>query len=88
MILQRARLNPAWSADGRSIFLTAGAEVLASVYRVDLATGKRSLWNVIGPADRVGVSHVWSVQISADEQSYCYSYARSISDLYLVEGLQ
>jgi Tol biopolymer transport system component len=78
----------AWSADGRSIFLNAASRVPASVYRVDIATGKRSLWNVIGPADTVGVLAVWSVQISADEQSYCYSYARNISGLYLVEGLQ
>ena len=78
----------AWSADGRSIFLNAASRVPASVYKLDLATGKRSLWNVIGPADRVGVFSIWSVQISADEQSYCYSYGRNISDLYLVEGLQ
>ena len=78
----------AWSADGRSIFLNAASRVPASVYKLYLATGKRSLWNVIGPADRVGVFSIWSVQISADEQSYCYSYGRNISDLYLVEGLQ
>ena len=64
------------------------AEVPASVYRVDIATGKRSLWKDLAPTDTVGVYELWSVQISADEQSYCYSYGRNISDLYLVEGLQ
>ena len=78
----------AWSADGRSIFLNAASEVPRRVYRVDLVTGKRSLWKTLAPADRVGVFSIWSVQISADEQSYCYSYGRNISDLYLVEGLQ
>ena len=78
----------AWSADGRSIFLQADPEVPQSIYRVDLVTGKRSLWKAIAPADTVGVIEIWSIQISADEQSYCYSYARNISDLYLVEGLR
>ena len=78
----------AWSADGRSIFLKADPEVPQSIYRVDLATGKRSLWKALAPADTVGVFSIWSIQISADEQSYCYSYGRNISDLYLVEGLQ
>ena len=78
----------AWSTDGRSVFLYAAAEVPQSIYRVDLATGKRSLWKTLAPADTVGVFEIWSVQISADEQSYCYTYGRNISDLYLVEGLR
>jgi hypothetical protein len=77
----------AWSADGGSIFVTV-SEVPQSVYKVDLVTGKRSLWKTLAPADTVGVYAIWSIQISADEQSYCYTYARNISDLYLVEGLQ
>ena len=72
----------AWSADGRSIFVSHKMEVPRTVYRVDLSTGKRSLWKELGPADLVGVTSIWSIQISADEQSYCYSYARNISDLY------
>ena len=78
----------AWSSDGRSIFVNPELEVPRRVYRVDLVTGKRSLWKTLAPADWVGVFSIWSVQISADEQSYCYSYGRNISDLYLVEGLQ
>ncbi|MDA1313361.1 MAG: hypothetical protein O2968_08510 [Acidobacteria bacterium] len=78
----------AWSADGSSIFLTTNAEVPQSVYRVDLVTGKRSLWKTLAPADLVGVFEIWSTQISADEQSYCYTYGPNISDLYLVEGLR
>ena len=78
----------AWSADGRSVFLQADSGVPQTIDRVDLVTGKRSLWKTLVPADTVGVFDIWSVQISADEQSYCYSYGRNISDLYLVEGLQ
>ena len=78
----------AWSSDGRSIFVSPELEVPRTVYSVDLSTGKRSFWKALAPADLVGVIEIWSIQISADEQSYCYSYARNISDLYLVEGLR
>ena len=79
----------AWSADGRSIFVgPQGGEVPRKVYKVNLSTGKRSLWKTLAPADLVGVIGVDSIRVSADEQSYCYSYTRNISDLYLVEGLR
>ena len=78
----------AWSSNGLSIFVSPQLEVPRRVYRVDLSTGKRSFWKALAPADLVGVIEIWSIQISADEQSYCYSYARNISDLYLVEGLR
>ena len=77
-----------WSADGRSIFVNADLGVPQNVYSVNLVTGERSLWKTLAPADTVGVFEIWSVQISADEQSYCYTYGRNISDLYLVEGLR
>ena len=56
----------AWSADGRSILVSPEWEVPHTVYRVDLSTGKRSLWKALAPADLVGVTGIWSIQISAD----------------------
>ena len=56
----------AWSSDGRSIFV--GPYTMPStVHRINLATGKRSLWKVLAPADPVGVIGIYAVQISADE---------------------
>jgi Tol biopolymer transport system component len=78
----------AWSADGRSIFVRAKPEIPGEIYKVDLSTGQRTFWKALAPADPVGVFDVYGIQISADEQSYCYSYSRNISDLYLVESLR
>ena len=78
----------AWSSDGRSIFVSPVEAAPRMVYTINLATGKRSLWKVLAPADLVGVIEIYAIQISADEQSYCYTYGRNISDLYLVEGLR
>jgi hypothetical protein len=58
------------------------------VDRIDLATGRRTLWKELMPPDPVGVIWIGAVRIAADERSYAYQYSRSSSELFLVEGLQ
>jgi hypothetical protein len=62
--------------------------VPAQVFRIDLATGKRTLWKSLEPADAAGIDTIGRVLLSADAKSYVYSYVRTLSDLYLVEGLK
>jgi eukaryotic-like serine/threonine-protein kinase len=75
-----------WTADDRSLFVYRYAEMPAHVFRLDLATGKRTLWKQLLPPDPAGVDHIGGILISADEKSYVYSYYPNLSDLYLVEG--
>jgi serine/threonine protein kinase len=56
--------------------------------RVDLATGHRTPLRQLGPQFVDGVDGLSSLELSADGASYCYSYKRDISDLYVVSGLQ
>ncbi len=77
-----------WSADGREIFVIVRGQIPAQVFRVDIATGKRSLWKALEPADSAGIDTLGRVLLSADNKSYVYSYVRTLSDLYLVEGLK
>jgi eukaryotic-like serine/threonine-protein kinase len=56
--------------------------------RVDLATGHRTPLRQLGPQFVDGVDGLSSLVLSADGASYCYSYKRDISDLYVVSGLQ
>lgn len=58
------------------------------ITRVDLATGKRTPWKQIVPADAAGVDAIGGIAITPDEKSYVYSYGRTLSDLYVVEGLK
>ncbi len=53
-----------------------------------LATGQRSFFKRITPADPTGVGSVATVQLTPDGRSYCYSYMRSLSRLYVVDGLR
>jgi serine/threonine protein kinase len=77
-----------WSADGKSIYVYRPGEFPAKVYQLDLATGKRSLWRSLAPADPAGVSQIGPIVMTPDGASYIYGYHRTLSDLYLVEGLK
>jgi len=81
--------NPiTWSPDGHSILLYRTGEVPAKVYRVEPATGKRTVWRQIAPLDPTGISTVGPILMTPDGKSYVYGFHRTLGDLYLVEGLK
>jgi eukaryotic-like serine/threonine-protein kinase len=86
--LERDEIPTAWSADDRSLFVFRTGEVPARVFQVDVATGQRKLWKIVQPADAAGISTIGGLIITPDAKSYVYSYVRTLSDLYLVEGLK
>ena len=78
-----------WSRDGQHIFvqhLRAYTDLPARVSRIDVQSGKLALWNEIAPVDRMGVTSVTGIAISADEQSYVYSYRRLLAELFIADG--
>jgi eukaryotic-like serine/threonine-protein kinase len=77
-----------WSADGKSLYVYRPGEFPAKVSQLDLATGKRTLWRSLAPADPAGVSQIGPIVMTPDGTSYIYGYHRTLSDLYLVEGLK
>jgi hypothetical protein len=77
-----------FAADGKSFFTYNFAGVPCVIARIDLATGKRAVWKQIVPADSAGVESIDGVRITPDAKSFVYSYPRSLSDLYVVEGLK
>jgi eukaryotic-like serine/threonine-protein kinase len=77
-----------WSADGKSLYVFRPGELPAKVSQLDLATGKRTVWRTLAPADPAGVSQIGPIVMTPDGASYIYGYHRTLSDLYLVEGLK
>ena len=77
-----------WSADGKSLYIYRPGEFPAKVNRLDLATGKRTPWRSLAPADPAGVSQIGPIIMTPDASSYIYGYHRTLSDLYLVVGLK
>jgi Tol biopolymer transport system component len=77
-----------WSADGRSLYVYKRKDLPARVELLDVATGRRQLWKELMPADSAGVTAIAPPHISPDGSFYAYSCLRTLSDLYLVEGLK
>jgi len=78
----------AWSGDGRSLLIYSPGELPARVERLDITIGQKQLWRQLMPADGAGVTDIGPILVSADAKSYVYEYGRTLSDLYLVEGLK
>jgi Tol biopolymer transport system component len=76
-----------WSTDGKSAYIFHDEKNFASVYCLDLQTGKRELVNTIVVADPAGVTSIQAVRVTPDGKSYVYSYSREQSDLFVVEGV-
>ena len=77
-----------WSSDGKSVYARTIGELPAKVYRIDLATGKRLVWQVLqGPEDRAGVQPGLAI-LGRDDHTYAYVYGRALSELFLARGLR
>jgi eukaryotic-like serine/threonine-protein kinase len=77
-----------WSEDGQSLFVYASDETPAQVNRLDLTTGRKTLWKRLMPSDPAGVERIGPILITPDGKTCIYGYPRTLSDLYWVEGLQ
>jgi hypothetical protein len=58
------------------------------ILRLDTATGRREVWRELAPPDPAGVVSVGNVALTRDGAAYAYNYARQLSDLYVVAGLE
>jgi Tol biopolymer transport system component/predicted Ser/Thr protein kinase len=77
-----------FSADGRFLYVFRFGEIPAKVFQLELSTGKRKLWKELVPADAAGIDTIRGITITPDAKAYVYGYIRTLSDLYLVEGLK
>jgi Tol biopolymer transport system component/predicted Ser/Thr protein kinase len=77
-----------WSSDGRSLYLYQPGELPARVFRLDVKTGQRTLWRALMPSDPAGVETIGPILLSPDATTCVYGYHRTLSDLYLVDGLK
>ena len=77
-----------FTADGRSIYVYRPGEIPAKVSILEIATGKRIPWKQLMPSDPAGVETIGPVLITPDGKACVYGYHRTLSDLYLVEGLK
>jgi hypothetical protein len=63
-------------------------ELPARIYRVDLATGERSVWREIVPPDPTGIFRIGRVRTNVDGSVHGYSYYMHLVDLHVLTGLK
>jgi len=85
---ERGDYPAGWSADGGSVWVYRRGENPSRVFKIDLATGKRTLWKEISPPDPGGITGIAPVIVAPNGNEYVYSATRILSTLYLVEGLK
>ncbi|MET0553522.1 MAG: winged helix-turn-helix domain-containing protein [Vicinamibacteria bacterium] len=74
--------------DADTLYVREKTRVPATVSRLTLSTGRVEPWREIAPPDLSGVANISNVAVTADGSAYAYSFARLLSDLYVVTGLQ
>ena len=75
-----------WASDGRSAFVHQEKKTFALVFKVDPVSGNRRLVGKAVPQDAAGLTGVNSLTITPDGRAYAFTYNRSLSDLFLVQG--
>ena len=83
--LRRSDVPIRFTPDGGSVFVATFGKIPAMVTKVDLASGARTPWLEVMPADPAGLSNVGPIFVTPDGGRSVYSYTRVLSDLYLVD---
>jgi len=84
-----------WGEESRSVFVRQRRGMTMVISRLELPSGRRQVWREINSQDPAGLlrgtglgSGSFYVNITPDGKFFVSTYTRSISDLYLVEGLK
>lgn len=83
-----AAFQPAeWSEDGSALYGNYRGELPSNIYKIEIATGKRTAVQPLRPGAPAGVVMVGPLVVSRDGARFAYSYCQTLSVLYLISGL-
>jgi eukaryotic-like serine/threonine-protein kinase len=87
--LQKGDAPQDFTADDKAILLRrSGKDAAIEIWRLELATGKRTLLRSLSAPGARAVARGLNVVSSRDEKSYAYTYQPAISTEYLVQGIR
>ena len=76
-----------WSDDGGTLHLGEVGAIPARVFSLALETGKLEQLLELMPSEPAGLVDIGPVFVTPDGRAYLYSYRRTLSTMYLGEGL-
>ncbi len=74
-----------FSADGRTLYVATFGRIPAMVTKIDLASGTRTPFREVVPADRSGLINVGPVLLTPDASTMVYSYTRLLTDVFIIK---
>jgi Tol biopolymer transport system component len=77
-----------WTRDGKALLVRRRGDIPQRIMKLDVTTGRKEFWKELMPPDPAGVWTVSPVVNTPDEKYYAYGFARSLADLYVVDGLK
>ncbi len=72
-----------WDQDVAHAFVVRRGDAEATVFRVDLISGKREIWKQIRPADPAGILSLRGFFVTPSGSAYSYRTTRALSSLYV-----
>ena len=75
-----------WDEAGTSLYVYRPGGLPAKIDRVSVETGERELLMELTPSDPAGVASIGQIRLTPDGKTCVYSFKRTLSELYLVEG--
>jgi len=73
-----------WAPDGRSAYVQTSNDVPVVIEIVDFATGRKSPFKTITPADATGLLSLGPSTMSPDGRQYAFGFSKRISALFVV----
>ena len=73
---------------GNSLMVYRAGGVPVKIARVDVETGKQTLWKELAPPNRTGLNSIQNVRVGADCQSSAYSAVYQPTELWIAGGVR
>ncbi len=73
-----------FSRDGKTLYVYPSRKVPMPIYRLDMATGKKTQMDELTPADRAGVVSIAPVITNQSASGFAYSYYQVLSVMYVI----
>ena len=78
-----------WSTDGRALYVKAAGDFATKLYRVEIASGRRTMWREIVPSNKVGLAGLEAkpggITITPDGTLCVYTYWTTSHELFLMD---
>ena len=77
-----------WTADSQGVYVESSDTIPAKIDVLDIKTGQRKFFKEYSPADPSGVPGLGGASVTPDGRFMAFGVARTLSYLYVVEGLK